>query len=137
MTDLHLVATILGATALGVVITLAVQLVGAIRAQSREVARASRRVGDLAELLKPLAKRMERLSALVEEGEPDMRRLQQSLHQISKGSEEFAENFARAGGWVGMAAPFVMAAVEGWTGRTAAEVPPAPGPSNGAGVADP
>jgi hypothetical protein len=134
MTDLLPIAIILGAATFGAVITLVAQLVSATRAQSHEVALASRRVGDLAELLKPLAKRLARLSALAEDSEPDLRRIQQSIHQLSTASTDLADNFARVGGWIGLAAPVVMAAVEGWAGRTPSEVPR--GPTNGTGAVE-
>jgi hypothetical protein len=70
--------------------------------------------------LKPSVRRFERLSALAEASEPDLRQMQGVMHQISKGSAEFAQNFTRISGWVGLAAPLVMAAVEGWAGRAVA-----------------
>lgn len=140
MSELQLIGTVLGAASFGAVVTVIAQLVAALRAQSREVAEAGRRVAELSELLKPSALRLQRIIALVDDSEPDLREVQRAVHRFSKGSVAFADNFERVSAWVGFAAPLLMAAFEGWAGR-ASSAAPEPGraqaPADSGGARDP
>lgn len=114
MADLTLIATLLGAILFGVLCTVLVQWASAVRTLTREVTHTTRQVSDLADLLRPTLARASRISAMVEDSEPDLRKTQLALRNLSESSLQISESVSRVSGWVALGTPLVMSAVERW-----------------------
>jgi hypothetical protein len=123
MSSFQLVALLLGAAVFGVLVTIFVQWAVSIRTLTREVTRASRSVNEVAERLKPAAERVERITGIVSESEPDLRRTQLALRQFSELSLQLTESMARVSGWIAFAAPLAASAFERWSASHPAAEP--------------
>ena len=115
MSDPLPLALLIGCAILfGIVCTLLVQSIGAVRRLAGSLTATSEQIGELVRTLRPTASRISQLSAAAEESEPDLRRLQVSLAKFSRSSEEMTDQLSRVSRWLGVGVPLVIAAVERW-----------------------
>jgi hypothetical protein len=119
----QLIGVIVGAVVLGAFVTLLVQWGMALRDLAREATHTSHQVTELIDSLKPVMTRVNRFSALAEDSEPDLRRMQLALHHFSEASVQLTESLTRVSGWVGVAAPLVATAFERWSHPSRQDAP--------------
>lgn len=114
-TDLTLLLGALGAAVVGVLCTLAVQWVSAVRQAARDVGDAARQISKLAAALVPAARSTERLADMLGESRDDVQTLQGSVHKLALASTQLTDSLQRVGRWVAIMTPLVVAVVDRWT----------------------
>jgi hypothetical protein len=135
-TDLTLLWAALGAAVAGVLCTLAVQWVSAVRQAARDVGDAAQQISKLAGALVPAARGTERLAGMLGESSGDVQTLQGSVHKLALASTLLTDSLQLVGRWVAIATPLVVAVVDRWS-REQAERGDQAGSNDGRGPAQP
>jgi hypothetical protein len=118
--DVTLFWTALVAAVAGVLCTLAVQLVGALRQAMRDVGGAARQISKVATALIPAAQGTERIAGMLGESKQDLESLQGSFHKLAQGSAQVSDSLQRVGRWMSIVTPVAVAVVERLTHEHAA-----------------
>lgn len=116
MDDLQTLLLVLGGILFGVLVTVLAQAATALRTLTRELTETSRRVRDTVDTLQPAAVRVKRLTGLVEESEPDLKRVQAALHSFSGAALRASDNLDRITNVAALVTPVVLTAARRWLG---------------------